>query len=318
MDPLLADVVHLCATALRLETVGPDDDLWELGLDSLAAVDLALGCSDLGWGELEPTELIEAATPAALAEVLRTLARASFAPRVSDVVVLTETGSRPPIVAFPGAGSTALAFRWLARTLGDDQPFRVVEAHGLHTVGDPDRTIDAQADRGAAALTGAVPEGPVVLVGHSAGGAVAFEVGRRLAAAGGSPVVVLLDAVLLWLQPRPPALRRWRSGLAGWWDRLPRRALIRDPGPPSQDPRRFAAFTDIGVRALVGYRPGPAAFPVWHLLVAGSGAATGWGDLPGGLVAGEHLTMLSPPHVGGLAARIAEIVDLADPRAAGH
>lgn len=309
-DGLELDVAVVCAGVLD-RPVGPDDDLWELGLDSLAAVDLAAGCSDLGWGTLEPTVLLTAATPDALADELRARARASFAPRSSDVVVLTATGTRTPVVAFPGAGSTALAYRWLARALGADQPFRVVEAHGLHTSGAPDRTLPDQVDRATGVVRAEIPAGPVVLLGHSAGGAVAHEVGLRLATAGGPvPAVVLLDAVLPDALARPPASRRLRAAVAGAGERLRRARRVRRPGPPSADPRRFAAFETIGVRALAGYRPTAGSFPEWHLRVAGSAAAEGW---PAGQrvreVGGDHRSMLTPPHVDGLARWVAEAVD---------
>ena len=306
-DGLDDDVALVCSSVLGF-SVAPGDDLWELGLDSFAAVDVAVGCSELGWGTLDPTEMAAAATPAAIADVLRELARASFRPRSSQVVALTATGDRPPIVAFPGAGSTALAFRWLAQALGPDQPFLVVEAHGMHTPGDPDRTLAAQVDRAIATLASEVAPGPLTLLGHSAGGALAHEVGVRLAARGQAPTVILLDAVLTTAGPRRSAWQRARSFVAGTGERFRRARRVRRPGPPSPDPARFAAFETIGVRALAGHRPTPATLAEWHFCIAGAGATNGW---PEGQrvveVGGDHRSMLIPPHVEDLARRIAAV-----------
>ncbi len=318
-DALEADVLVMCAEALELDEVGVDDDLWEVGLDSLRAVELAAAISELGWGPFDPSIPLQRVSAAAIAEVLRRGAADEDPYRPSEVVTLipVTVGNRTPIVAVPGAGGTASAYFWLARDLGPQQPFTVVEAHGLHTPGRPDRTVVAAARRTARHVADIHADGPVLLVGHSAGGAVAYEAGRLLHAAGRDVRVAVLDLVPSTLHPAtggpvPTAPvgaapgRRTRG--PGRLPHLLRRAVDEGrvrfralrPGPPSRSLTRFRAFTLIGTRAVRRYQAGPAAFP---LLVVQTEATTGtaWSrvapDLTVAVTTGNHLTMLRPPHV---------------------
>ncbi len=318
-DALEADVLVMCAEALELDEVGADDDLWEIGLDSLRAVELAAAISELGWGPFDPSLPLQQVSAAAIAEVLRRGAADEDPHRPSEVVTLVpvSSGDHTPIVAVPGAGATASAYFWLARVLGPEQPFTVDEAHGLHTPGRPDRSVAAAARRTARRVADVHADGPVLLVGHSAGGAVAYEAGRLLHAAGRDVRVAVLDLVPSTLRPAsggpvPPApvgaARGRRTRGPGRLPHLLRRAVDEGrvrfralrPGPPSRSLMRFRAFTLIGTRAVRRYQPGPATFP---LLVVHTEATTGaaWAgvapDLTVAATTGSHLSMLRPPHV---------------------
>lgn len=324
-DALEADILVVCAEVLEVDDVGPDDDLWTLGLDSLRAVELAAGISELGWGRFDPSLALVRATPAAIAEVLRAAAANHDPYRPSEVVAVTAGGASVPIVAFPGAGGTATAYLWLARALGPDQPFTVIEARGLHTPGRPDRTIPAAAGRAAALIGQAHPEGPLVLVGHSAGGVIAYETAQILHPSR-EVRVALLDTDLPGAltppdarttpatvtvrppTPRPDRSRRPRASVLARVPHLLGRALdearvrlrARWPGPPSRNPIRFRAFTRIGARAIREYTPGPATFPVL-LVHRNDTTRDAWQpfcpQLTAATTTGNHLTMLRPPHV---------------------
>jgi len=326
-DDLEADVATLCAEVLELDHVGPDDDLWTLGLDSLAALALAAEVSELGWGPFDPSAPLRHVTAAAIADWLRTTSDDDDPYLPSEVIPLHPAPPGPgptPIVALPGAGGTATAFFWLARALGPDRPVTVIEAHGLHTPGRPDRTIAAAARRTADLVDATHPTGPVVLLGHSAGGAIAHETAVLLHARSRDPHVVILDTIL-------PAVLRARTPTAAPaspaaatpspatrprpfrpWRRIPRRLLdetrvrlrAAHPGPPSRSLTRFRAFTRIGERALRDYQPTPAPVPVLCLHVdhrirdAWTGAVP---DLTCVAVPGDHRSLLRPPHVNAVA-----------------
>lgn len=323
-DDLEATVVIVCAEVLALDVVAPDDDLWELGLDSLEAVELVAAMSELGWGTVVPSALLEHTTPAALASMLRDRARRSHDPRrPSEIVVLNGGGDRSPIIALPGAGETAFAFHWIARALGPAQPVVVVEPRGLHTSGRPDRTIEAMAARAAPTAVARGGDAPAVLVGHSAGGLVAFATAQRLRRTGHPVGVVMLDTPF----PGTPRVARNPGGTApahrrrlARTARQPMAALRRLrtetavavraqwPGPPSMRPARYAAFTRIGADAARRYRPEPGDFPVVLLHPVDSHAAATWRgwdtQVDPHAVGGNHLTMLRPPAVDDVVAQI--------------
>jgi hypothetical protein len=84
---------------------------------------------------------------------------------------------------------------------------------------------------------------------------------------------------------------------------------VRDPGLPSFDPLRYAAFRRIQSRANDAYDPTPAAFPATLVVVGGSDALERCRPLIPDLVlremGGIHETVLAPPHVEELAAVVA-------------
>jgi len=320
-DDIERAVAAIAAEILELDQVHPDDDLWELGLDSLAAVELVAACSELGFGELEPTASLEHPSAAALAALLR-----SGAPeRTSIAVVLNPDGVRPPLHCIPGGGGTALAFHWLARALGDDQPVVVIEAQGLHTPGRPDRTIHAAAMRAVHEIEHRQPEGRLVVAGHSAAGAIAVEAARELARRGRAVHAVLLDTPA----PAPDGARgrsrreRISAHLAGRTVPEVLRATVRrahaeriavHPGRPTRVTSvRYRAFTLITARALRRHRTVPVTFPVTLLHTAEMRHPDRWhglaGELDLRLVEGDHLTMLQPPHATGLADQLAAVLD---------
>ena len=302
--------------------VFPDDDLWLLGLDSLGAVELAEACVDLGFGPFDPVATPERLTPAVIADELR---RADRSHPTSTTVWCNPEGRRPPVFAIPGAGGTSLAFRNLARALGDEQPLVVVEARGLRGPGGPDRTIDAMGAHAARTIAAVAPTGPLRIVGHSVGGAIAYEAGRLLAADGHDVSVVMVDAYLgrraappdtpiaspapaasdpVEFGSRRSAVRRARSA----------RRLLRThlrsfvPGPPDNSPERFNAFTRIGRRAIRRYRPVPADLRLVLLYVPDSRAPGDWrAHLPAiecVAASGNHHSVLDPPNVTQVASRL--------------
>jgi acyl-CoA synthetase (AMP-forming)/AMP-acid ligase II/thioesterase domain-containing protein len=336
-DDLEADVATLCAEVLELDDVGPDEDLWTRGLDSLRALELAAAVSELGWGPFDPSAPLRHVTAAAIADWLRTAAATDDPHLPSAVIPLHPAPSGPgpgptPVVAVPGAGGTATAFFWLARALGPDRPLTVIEAHGLHTPGAPDRTVAAAAHRAADLVAGTHPDGPLVLLGHSAGGAVAYETAVLLHTAGRTVRVAILDTPLPALAGAPTTdraaaptaaatpSRRLRPSLR----RIPRRALdearirlrARHPGPPSRSLTRFRAFTRIGERALRDYRPTPVPVPTLVLHVddrvrdAWTGAVP---DLTFAPLPGEHRSLLRPPHVQTVADHVRALAGALDP-----
>lgn len=327
VDNLEAALAVISAEVLGLDSVAPDDDLWELGLDSLAAVEMAAAASELGWGPLTPTALLEHPTPAAVAQMLRQSRRHHDPARASAVVFLNPRGERAPLVVLPGAGGTALACRGLARALGPDQPVLVVEPRGLHAPGVPARTIEAMAADVVEAIHAHARARPVIIVGHSAGGIAAYAAAQRLDGQQIPVAAVMLDTPFPGMrrsQPRPGAPQPTWTRRARLAARHPLMAIrrirseiaiavrVRRPGRPSTSEARYAAFRHISVAAVRNYHPEPAAFPILLLHPDDSLAPAtwaGWPSIETRAVRGDHLGMLRTPVVDDVATEVLAFIE---------
>ncbi|CAB4888932.1 unannotated protein [freshwater metagenome] len=327
--PLEQFIVDSAAAALDLDPdqLGPDEDLWDFGLDSFSAIELAARLADEGWGDLDLNTLIGHRTPAALALLLR-----STTPhKPSTVTHLNSTGTRPPVFLIPGEYGNALGFNVLIRELGADQPAIVIEANGVHTPGRVDRTVSRAARRVTDQIIRLQTDGRIDIVGYSAGGVVAYEAAHQLRARGREVQVVLLDAVLAGsnatLSASRPATsfqtkmaahsRRQLLASILYRPRLYyRRAAVlyryAVPGRPSTSVIRRRAIERINSRAGARYTPQPAAFPVVLFHVANSPQPQRWARVVPNLqsteVGGGHATMLAPPHARHLAAQLAAVL----------
>lgn len=310
---------------LHVERIGADDDLLSLGCDSLGVAaltarivetfDVGIQVSDVG---AAPTLRDQAAR----------IDAASSLPHGADVLTLSsaprgctpDDDRRPVVVAFTGAGESALAFVPLARLLPE---YRVigVQARGLERRAIPDYTVTAAARRAARHLTHAEPDGPLLFIGHSLGGVIAMETARTLAARGRVvDHVVCLDTVLsgpigarsrVHLSPAapvdhaPPAVRSRRdtSGLwktrarllsAGWWAR------------PADE--QWTLFYELGKRMALLHRLERYDGALTAVIADGNtDEEKWWSQLAPQCaevrrVTGDHNAILRPPHVAETAA----------------
>lgn len=313
-------VTGIVARVLGVGEIGPDDDLWSFGCDSLAAVEIVSDLADAGFEGADLDRLLDATTPAELAARVRR-------PVTRNRVPLTRfnaAGSRPPIWVVAGAGGSALAYRAVAAELGANQPLHVFEARNVHRRGRVDLSVQSAARHHLRVLRAEQPHGPYVLAGHSAGGVVAYEMAQQLHAAGEAVTVVALDApagaaaraAVEAAGPAPapppnpnftPSLRNsivTRLGMAatvcGWRSRH----IV----------SRYGYFLQIHSRVARRYRPAPAAFPVVVVQVAGGRAAVTWRTVAPHLtvseVGGDHNSMLQPPHAAAVAAVLVSAPDM--------
>jgi len=303
-------VADVWARALELETVGPDDDFFELGGDSLAAeAVLAATVSDLGVpaSQVTATVLTEATTVRAYAARVRRTPDALSA----VLVPLQRNGSRPPLFFVAGGGGLGVAFVAVSRRLGEDQPSYAIQMHGMERRGFPDWTVGRAARRNIAVLRTVQPHGPYLLAGHSYGGLLALEMAHRLRAAGEEvALLAILDSFppdpTLHPAPEPRSLyRRLRAGIGlaatGW---------ATPPGGGNY--WRFYDLTSFIGRHHRG-RPYPGRAVV---LIADSPEKeqrSSWGPFLTGEwelvdVGGDHLSMLREPHATDVAAALTAAV----------
>jgi len=312
---------------VALDDIGPDDDLFAVGLDSLSVLELCAALTDAGLGDVDPAQVLEARTCARLCAVLER----KVPPASSAVVALNGAGTQAPIFVLPGGGATAMRFRLLAECLGPDRPMLVIEARGMHRGGSPDRTILAMAEHAREEVEARLgPDDPCLLVGYSASGTVAYETAQQMHAAGRPVHLMLLDAVPgrpgnrssydRGVTVRSASRRELPAAVARSlqyrWELMPVLWFERVPGAPRHyNPARYRAFARILSRASRSYEPLPAAFPTTlvHIgkddLVARAEALVP--NLSLVMVDGDHFTMLLMPEVLNLAAVVAAWADAA-------
>ncbi|GAA3121371.1 hypothetical protein GCM10020254_80770 [Streptomyces goshikiensis] len=99
-------------------------------------------------------------------------------------------------------GGNVLCYVGFARHLPDDQPLYALQAAGAEPGTTALRTVEDLADSYLTALRAAQPHGPYTIGGWSFGGFVAFEIARRLRAAGEQAALLVLDTTALDQGPR--------------------------------------------------------------------------------------------------------------------
>jgi thioesterase domain-containing protein/acyl carrier protein len=181
-------VAALFEDVLAVERVGVHDDFFELGGDSLSAVELLAGLAEELDLALSASDLLRHATVEAVAARLDDDRDAR-----SSVVVRVNDARGPSVFCVPGAADTPLQYRQLGRRL-DDVSVWAFSYRGIDQRAIPDQTVGAVARRNVRALREVDPHGPYRLLGYSFGGTVALEMARQLRAAGGDvELVVLLE-----------------------------------------------------------------------------------------------------------------------------
>jgi thioesterase domain-containing protein len=119
------------------------------------------------------------------------------------IVPLQPRGERLPVFAVAGHNGDVFTYRVLAQELGEDQPFFGLQPPGLDGHSEPLTSVADLAAYFAAQIRAFRPEGPYVIAGYCAGGAIAFELARQLLQHGAA-----IRFVALFASPYP-AWFRW-------------------------------------------------------------------------------------------------------------
>jgi thioesterase domain-containing protein/acyl carrier protein len=302
--------------------VGPDDDFFALGGDSLAAVEILDAVARRLGRKLEPTALSVAPTCRALAE----LAAAPPGPRDSPMVPIAR-GEGDPLVLIPGAGGSLHGFAAMLRAAPPGRPVFGVRLPGPGA--DAPGSIEELAARLLGPLREAQPQGPYRLAGYSFGGRVAVELARQLLAVGLVVAFVGLFDTYGPGYPRAKSItgrvsdhfRAWARLDATGRRRYAREAMARARGRGRSGPVPECLRDETLYHLELGRRYEPRPYPGRLTLfraevrpfVAGSDFSDphlGWGRVAAGgvqvvPVPGDHFSLFAEPHARALGIALA-------------
>ena len=187
------DLQEILATVWRevlgFERVGIHDNFFDLGGDSLVAIQVLSRIQKLLNIRLPLATLLQAPTIAGLAELLR---KEHWTPSWSSLVPLRPGGSRPPLVLMHAHGGNVLEYYPLVSRLESDQPVYAFQARGLDGRIVKNSSLEAMASAYVGELRRLQPAGPYFLGGFCFGGYLALEAAQQLTAAKQEVALVIL------------------------------------------------------------------------------------------------------------------------------
>ncbi|MFI9804256.1 alpha/beta fold hydrolase [Streptomyces sp. NPDC052301] len=183
-------IADIWAELLPVDDFDRDENFFDLGGHSFAAIRLTDRIAEELGRTIAPTSVFQAPTIAALAALVdRTGADGGSR---SQLVELRAGGSGRPLVLVHPLGGNLLGYTRLADVLDADRPVYGVEAAGLDGTHVPAETLEEAAASYLKVLAELGDPAELVLGGWSMGGVIAFEMARRLYQDSGRAVPVLM------------------------------------------------------------------------------------------------------------------------------
>lgn len=177
-DEAEENIAGLWRELLALDTVGVNDNFFDLGGNSTLAVRMMTQIDERFGRKLPLVALFQQATVAHLADLLR---RQGGSSEEHSLVPIQPHGSKPPLFLIHPAGGTVFCYLDIARHLGPDQPVYGLQAQGVDGELPPHTQVEEMAAHYVRAIRGLQAEGPYYLGGWSSGGVLAYEVARQFA-----------------------------------------------------------------------------------------------------------------------------------------
>lgn len=213
-DDVEEELVTIWKQVLVLHKISIFDDFFELGGQSILAVQMFGRIRDHFHVDLNLSQLFQTSTIAELADIIRKQKQSSpthyethpSIPTISrenisddelyfEHLVKINEGQRHkrPIFCVHGAGGNVLFFQKWKKYLGD-LPFWSFQARGIDGIAAPHESIVEMASAYIQEMLRVEPEGPWILGGYSGGGVVALEMAIQLQAIGyEAPPIVMID-----------------------------------------------------------------------------------------------------------------------------
>jgi non-ribosomal peptide synthetase component F/thioesterase domain-containing protein/acyl carrier protein len=325
-DCIARTVARVWQEVLQVPVGGSEDDFFDVGGDSLKAIQFILHLERALGLELSLTLITEAPKFAGLCEALREHRTTHYVP----LVTLKPGDGSPPVFIIHGLGGNVAGLFPMTRRMTYPGDVIGIQARGLAGQDPPHTTVEAMAAEYLREVKARQPDGPYNLCGYSFGGLVAFEMARRLRESGDEVALVgLFDTMM---SPLRWPLRSWLSIVrrrvvrfaAGaitapmqTWPRavwkMGRRACAGLRGFLKSAPTRVLKVQASAMIASARYRPGfyPGELTLFTPMEREPGLPSPqaiWREHAGALsiveTAGGHWTMLSVPNAESAAASL--------------
>ncbi len=202
-NALEATIAEIWQELLGVESVGVEDNFFDLGGHSLLIIQLQRKLRETTGCELPIADLFRHQTVRAIGEHMAALAgsgvgettSAPNAPRSCAVAIQAE-GTLSPLFIVPGLSGELVSYGPLARALGRSRPLYGLRSVGIDGEAEPLDRVEEIATRFVADVRRVQPHGPYHLTGVCIGGIVAYEMAQQLAAQ--DEQVALLAMVETW------------------------------------------------------------------------------------------------------------------------
>lgn len=185
-------IAEIWQQILGIEQIGIQDDFFELGGDSLIAVQVIYKLRETLQIELPLETILNSGTIAKLFELIQAttssqnLSSQKTLQARSSLLVEFEAGSnnKQPLFLLHAVGGTVYMYRDLARYLDSDIPVYGIQTPGLNGKTELPTSIEEMATEYIKAIRTIQPNGAYFLGGASLGGTLAFEMAQQLHAEG--------------------------------------------------------------------------------------------------------------------------------------
>jgi amino acid adenylation domain-containing protein len=176
-------LVEIWEVVLGVENIGINDNFFDLGGDSILAVQVFSKAGQEGI-YIQPRHLFQFQT---IRELAKSVDGNQKAEEFKSLIPLQTNGNKAPIFFIPGSGGNAMYLKKLSHYMGHNQPFYGMQAIGIDGSRDPLKSIEEIAAHYVNEITELFPEGPYHIAGHSFGAWVAYEMALQLSRQGKKP-----------------------------------------------------------------------------------------------------------------------------------
>lgn len=196
-DELEQQITQIWEQLLHVTPIGIRDNFFDMGGNSLLAMQLFAAMQKTLDKNLPVSVLFEASTIEQLAPLVREANTVKPVNGNTALVPIQARGTRRPfflVAGGKGGYEELLVYAKLAPHLGADQPFYGLCARSLPPVREPAAYLKAMAAYHISEITTVQPHGPYLIGGECLGGVVAFEIAQQLRARGEQVAeLVLMD-----------------------------------------------------------------------------------------------------------------------------